>query len=212
MTPAVSGAFALELAKFWLGVAPACVRRALEGADPDHPWLVVTNAATSTTWIHKAAAETAIDRLREGKLVDDQTVKVIGSRSPTAAEIIRALGDMFLAIRVGAVGPWPRPDGRGHVIMQPVQGRLFWDSASRCARSCAGSTASVTAEEKWRAFKDAVKESARAVAEAAGEAAGFIAATAGQAIGAGVGGFFGELGVTNIAIIGAGAFVAWRFL
>lgn len=212
VTPRVSGALALEIARFWLAVAPACVRRALEGADPDHPWLVVTNYAGSTTWVHRHLAEQAIDRLQAGKLIDEQTIKIIGSRSETAADILRALEDMFFAIKNGSVGPLPRTTSIGRIVMQPVQGRLFWDSARRCATSCSGSTASVTADEKWSEFKEAIKEQARAVAEAAGEAAGFVAATAGQAIGSGVGGFIGELGIVNVALIGAGAYVAVKVL
>lgn len=215
VTPYVAADYALEVARFWLQVAPACVRRALEGADPDHPWLVVTNAAESTTWVHKAMAEKAIERLRAGELVDDETMRIIGARSPLAAGILRDLQSMFHAIRDGwwdASSLFGRTGTGGRPVMGMLSGRYFWDHARSCANGCGGSTASVTAEEKWDTFTAAVKENARAVAEKAGEAAGFIASTAGQAIGSGVGGFFSELGVVQTALLGGGLFLAWKVL
>lgn len=215
VTPSVAADYALEVAKFWLGVAPTCIRRALEGADPDHPWLVVTNASESTTWIHKAMAEKAIEQLRAGELVSEESVKVIGARSPLAAGILRDLQSMFVAIRDGWWDPsslFGRASSNGHPVMGALMGRYFWDAARRCAAGCGGSTASVTAEEKWDTFKVAVKERAREVAEAAGNAAGFIASTAGQALGSGISGFIHELGIVNTAI-GAGAvYLAWKVI
>ena len=214
-TPSVAADFALEVAAFWLRVAPRCIERALEGADPDHPWLVVSNAMESTTWVHKAAAERAISRLREGKLVDEDTVKLIGSRSPLAAGIVRDLQSMFVAIRDGWWDPsslFGRASVSGVPVMGPLMTRYFWDAARRCATGCAGSTASVTAEEKWDTFKVAIKENAREVAEKAGAAAGFIASTAGEAIGSGVSGFIDELGVVNTLLAAGGLYLAWKVL
>lgn len=214
VTPAIAADFALELAKWWMGVAPNCVRRALEGADPDHPWLVVTNAAESTTWIHKAMAEATIDKLRAGELADDEAMRVIGSRSPLAASILEGVAEMHFAIKIGYwdFGPFGRTGTMGRPVMSALGCRAFWNALRKTASGCGGSTASVTAEEKWQTFKAAANERARELAETAGKAAGFVAATVGQSIGAGVGGFFGELGIVQTALFAGGVFLAWKVI
>lgn len=215
VTPSTSAAYALEVARHWLAVAPACVRRAMEAANTDTPFTPVSNASGSSTWLSKAFAEKLIDKLQAGELINEEDIKVVGALSPLAAGILRDLKAQFTAIHAGYWGLGRIALGgesHGQPVMEALQTRMFWDAARRTATGCSGSTASVTAEEKWDAFKDGAKESARAIADAAGSAAGFIAATAGQAIGAGVGGFLGELGVVNVAL-GAGAlYVAWRFI
>lgn len=213
VTPSASPGFALEVARFWLGVAPACVERAIEAADTG-PWSSgsATQAATGTTWIHKALADQVLERLRDGKLVAEEDIAVVGARSPLAAGILRTLTNMFVAIKAGALNLLPTMTESGIPLLNPNGCRLFWDSAHSCASGCSGSLASVTTAEKWSAFKDGAREGARDAAHAAGEAAGFVAATAGQAIGSGVSGFFGELGVVNVALIGLGGYIAVRIL
>lgn len=213
VTPSVSAPLALEIAEHWLRVAPACVERAIEAAS--------TRLYGSDSWNVNPYRPLAyqpgiIFSLLEARvLVREEDIKGIGERSPVAASILRGLRDMFTAIKTGYWGLGRialSGSAKGRPVMEAVQTRMFWNAERAVAFGCSGTDASVTTEEKWQAFKEGAIEGARDAAEVAGKAAGAIAATAGQVVGAAGKGFLSGLGLGNVVILGAGAFVAWKVI
>lgn len=198
LIPKTSAPYALEVARSWMAMAPPCVEKAIEGS--------------SAGALVKVAAYRALEALKVGNLAPEAEVKFIGQEVPLAADILRSLGGMFFGIASANSFPFSFTSDGGHPVMAPTATRLFWDSCGRVAIACGGTDASVTADERWEAFVEGAREGAINASRVAGEVAGKIAATAGQALGAGVGGFFGELGVVNVVIVGAGIYVATRIL
>lgn len=197
--PKTSAAYALDVALGWLDMAPDVIGKLAE-ALPD-----IGSGALA-----RRITEGAVIELRLAHLANADVLDTLSQHLPLGASILRRLQRMFSAIDYGASFGGLFADDEGYPVMNPAATRQFWDSIP--SSDYAGSGAVVTHSEQWTAFVKGAREGAHDVAHAAGLAAAAIARTAGELGGDVLGGFFSGLGLTTIAVVGVGGYVAWRYV
>lgn len=98
----------------------------------------------------------------------------------------------------------------GDPVLAPATCARFWDSIDTVANMVTVANASQTRWEHFKAALGAVPDTLERLGDKIGQAAAKVAETAGTTLGAGVGGFFGELGIVGTVILLGAGFVAFK--
>jgi hypothetical protein len=151
-----------------------------------------------------------IRRAREEKRTfTEQEASLIHADSgmPLSLAMSRALNKAFAASRGST-----RVNEFDVTCLSGQTCHVFWDELDTYGINAGAVRASVTSGERWSTLVGALQDNAERAAEFIGEAAAKTLRETGRALGSGVGGFFGELGVVDSAILIGAGYLAFRIL
>lgn len=153
---------------------------------------------------------TLLKKARDGKrMPSDEEMALIRARNPLP--LTQKMRDSVIRA-MNAVHGATRKSPAGIKVLNPQSCSAFWESINEYTINCGATRAVVTSGERWDAFFDGLKSGFENVGDAIGESAAKVLRTAGRTVGAGVGGFFGELGIVESAIFIGGGFLIYRFV